>query len=98
MLGRFFPSMFSIGLTTLAAGVAFGQDYPSKPIRIVTSVPGDASDFAARLIAQGISGPLGQQVIVDNRAGIIGQELVIKAPPDGRIPAFAPSECKRRCA
>ena len=38
----------------------------------------------ARLIAQGISGPLGQPVIVDNRAsGIIPGEIVAKAPPDG---------------
>ena len=43
-------------------------DYPNKPIRIYTGSAGGSNDAAARLIAQGISGPLGQQVIVDNRA------------------------------
>lgn len=68
----------------LGAGTASGQSYPSKPVRIVTSGLGGGADFAARLIAQGISGPLGQQVVVDNRAsGVIPGETVAKAPPDG---------------
>jgi tripartite-type tricarboxylate transporter receptor subunit TctC len=42
------------------------------------------NDFSARLIAQGISGPLGQPVIVENRQnGTIAAEAVAKAPPDG---------------
>lgn len=61
-----------------------GQDYPTKPIRIVTGGAGGGTDFTARLIAQGISGPLGQPVVVENRgAGIIPVEFVSKAPPDG---------------
>ena len=61
-----------------------GQEYPNRPIRLVTAGLGTGGDFAARLIAQGISGPLGQQVIVENRAsGNITGEIVAKAPPDG---------------
>ncbi len=60
------------------------QGYPNKPVRIVASLPGGSIDFAARLLAQGLTGPLGQQVIVDNRPGniVIGQ-TVLQAPADG---------------
>ena len=54
-----------------------------KPVRIVTSPAGGGNDFPARLIARGISAPLGQQVIVDNRPAILAPEIVAKAPPDG---------------
>ena len=69
-----------------AAGAVCAQDYPSRPVRIVTAATGGGANLAARIIAQGISGPLGQQVITDNRGGsggIVGGELVAKAPPDG---------------
>ena len=68
----------------LATGSLYGQAYPTRPIRIVTSAAGGSPDLVARLIAQGISGPLGQPVIIDNRSsGIVPAELVAKAPPDG---------------
>ena len=71
-------------LIVTTAGVVCGQDYPSKPIRIVTAAAGGGSDFMARQIAQGISGPLGQPVIVENRgSGIVLGEFLSKAPPDG---------------
>jgi len=75
--------MFSIIVLTLGGGAVFGQDYPSKTIRIIGGAAGGGSDFAARLIAQGISGPLGQQVIMENRTVIQAVEAVSKAPPDG---------------
>jgi tripartite-type tricarboxylate transporter receptor subunit TctC len=65
------------------ANVACGQNYPSKPIRVIASGIGGSADFVARLIAQGISVPLEQQVIVENRASGATQEYVAKAPPDG---------------
>jgi len=80
---RFVVWMFSVGMMVLGAGVVSGQEFPNKPIRMVTSPPGGGADFASRLIAQGLSGPLGQQVIVDNRGGIIPMEIVSKAPTDG---------------
>jgi tripartite-type tricarboxylate transporter receptor subunit TctC len=60
-----------------------GQTYPEKPIRVVTTVPGGSLDLTARVIAPRLSERLGQQVIVDNRGGVISMELVAKAPADG---------------
>jgi tripartite-type tricarboxylate transporter receptor subunit TctC len=81
---RYVVWMIPVGLVVLGAGVASGQNYPNKTIRIVTHNPGGSTDVAARIIAQGISGPLGQPVIVDNRgSGILPIELVSKAPADG---------------
>src|SRR4051812_47558376 len=62
------------------------QPYPNRPIRIVTAPTGGATDLVVRLLAQGLSGSLGQQVIVDNRggaAGAIAAQTVAKARPDG---------------
>ncbi|MBI4191678.1 MAG: tripartite tricarboxylate transporter substrate binding protein [Betaproteobacteria bacterium] len=75
--------MVSVGLMVLGAAGVSGQDYPNKPIRIITSNPGGSPDFVSRLIAQGISGSLGQQVIVENRPSALIGETVAKAPPDG---------------
>jgi tripartite-type tricarboxylate transporter receptor subunit TctC len=83
LIKRFVAWMFSIGMMVLGAGMVFGQNYPNKPIRIVASAAGGSGDFAARLIAQGLSGALSQQVVVDNRGGVIPGEIVSKAPPDG---------------
>ena len=71
-------------LAGLGATASTAQDYPTRPVRIVTSPPGGGNDFVARMIAQEISAPLGQQVIVDNRpGGVIPGEIVSKAPPNG---------------
>lgn len=81
-INRFVACALWIGTTVLAATVACGQEFPGKPIRIYTSEAGGGNDVVSRLIAQGIAPPLGQPVIVENR-GIVGYELVAKAPPDG---------------
>ena len=66
------------------ASIACAQDYPNKPIRIVTSEAGGGNDVQARLIAQGLAVAFGEQVIVDNRpSGVIPGETVAKAPPNG---------------
>jgi tripartite-type tricarboxylate transporter receptor subunit TctC len=64
---------------------AAGQAYPNKAIRIVTAEPGGGADLVARITAQGLTGILGQQVIVENRGGsaVIPAEIVAKAPADG---------------
>ena len=72
----------SFAAMVLTSGIVCGEDYPNKPVRIVTSEPGGGNDFAARLIAQGLSLTFKQRVVVDNR-GIIAAEIVAKAPPDG---------------
>ena len=62
------------------------QDYPVRPLRIVTATPGGGNDFVARLVAQGITGPMGQPVIVDNRGpGVIPIEYTAKTSPDGYV-------------
>jgi tripartite-type tricarboxylate transporter receptor subunit TctC len=79
-----FISILGAGVLCLAAGYASAQSFPNRPIRILTSEIGGSSDLVARLIAQGISVPLGQQVLVDNRAGgSVAGEAVLKSPPDG---------------
>ena len=81
---RFVVWMFLVGILGLDAQAVSGQNYPNKPVRIVTGGVGSGSDFVSRLIAQGLSGSLGQQVIVDNRpSGVIPGDTVAKAPPDG---------------
>lgn len=63
-----------------------GLSFPAKPIRIITAAVGGGADYSARLIAQGITGPLGQPVVVDNRGGsggMVAGEMLAKSPPDG---------------
>ncbi len=71
----------------LTGACAAATDFPSHPLRlIVPYAPGGNADIMARLVAQRLSENVGQQVVVDNRAGasgIIGTELAVKAPPDG---------------
>ena len=73
-----------IGVMVLGATLTCGQDYPSKPIRIITAAAGGGSDFVSRVIATGISGSLGQPVVIDNRtSGLVPNEAVFRSPPDG---------------
>jgi tripartite-type tricarboxylate transporter receptor subunit TctC len=69
----------------LTSGVAFGQTYPNKPLRMMTTEVGAAGDFVARMIASGLSDSFGQQLIVDNRggSGVIPIDIVATAPADG---------------
>jgi len=66
---------------------ASALDYPTRPVHIIVAFPaGNASDIIARLVAQSLSERLGQQFVVENRAGAggnIGTEVVVRAPPDG---------------
>jgi len=70
-----------------ASVVAQAQDYPNRPIKLVVPYPpGGATDVIGRVMAQKLSGVLGQQVVVDNRAGAagsIGAAAVGKSAPDG---------------
>ena len=78
----------ALTLAVMATTAAHGQQaYPSKPIRMIApSSAGGPVDLISRVIAQGLGEAVGQQVVVENRvgaAGLIGTELVSKAPPDG---------------
>jgi tripartite-type tricarboxylate transporter receptor subunit TctC len=59
------------------------QDFPSKPIHLVTSSAGGSSDFVMRLIAPGLSEAFGQQVNVENRSSLVLAEFIKTAPADG---------------
>ncbi len=76
-----------VAACALAAGTAFAQDYPAKPVRvIVTFTGGGAADLTARLIGDRLAELWKQQVIVENRIGAggnIGVEAVQRAAPDG---------------
>src|SRR5258707_8383557 len=81
---RFIAPMVVAGMMVLGTDVAPGQNYPVKPVRVLTAEPGGGLDVAARIIAQGLTGSLGKQVIVENHgAGAFAAEIVAKAPPDG---------------
>lgn len=86
------PRLFltSIGVGCLAgafACAAWPQSYPSKPVRIlVASSAGSNPDTISRVMANGLAQELGQQVVVDDRAGAggnIGAEIASRAPADG---------------
>lgn len=81
----------AIFLLGLVAWPALGQDitnrWPDRPIRLVVPFPaGSATDSVARIVGQKLSSQLGQQFVVENRAGAsgnIGSDMVAKASPDG---------------
>jgi tripartite-type tricarboxylate transporter receptor subunit TctC len=85
---RFLAQAGAVAAGTLAwSARAQGDGWPSRPIRIVCNFPpGSSPDALVRAISQPLQQALGQPVVIDNRAGasgIIGAELVAKAPADG---------------
>ena len=76
---------FLVGILVLGMGAASGQqNFPNKPVRIVTSGIGGGNDFTARLLAQGLTVNMGQQIVVHNRpSGLIPGQDVSRALPDG---------------
>jgi tripartite-type tricarboxylate transporter receptor subunit TctC len=87
LLGKIAAASLCAGLAT--AGVAHGQQYPAKPVRVIVPfAPGGGSDITARVFSAKLSEFLGQQFLVDNRGGaggLIGMELTARAPADGYV-------------
>jgi tripartite-type tricarboxylate transporter receptor subunit TctC len=86
-VGTIFRTTLLCGAAACGSGHAWAQPWPSKPIRMVVPFPaGGGTDLFARTLAQKLGAVFGQQVVVDNRSGaggMIGSEIVAKAPPDG---------------
>lgn len=84
---RLWAACAGIVITALVAGPAHAQHYPSRPVRmILPSSPTGPVDVLARAISQAYGDALGQQLVLDNRAGAggaIGAELVAHGNPDG---------------
>jgi tripartite-type tricarboxylate transporter receptor subunit TctC len=76
-----------LSFALVATGSAWGQAYPTKPVRLVIGgLPGTAPDVIARLIGPGMSESMGHPLILDNRgggAGLLGAQITAGAAPDG---------------
>src|SRR5258708_27136373 len=74
-------------ITSVALPGACAQNYPAKPIRIVSAqAPGSATDVMSRIVGNRLGEALGQSMIVDARpgaGGVLGTEIAARAPADG---------------
>ena len=87
------PSKFPVASTiilicvSMLSSIAFAQQWPSRPIKIIVPFPpGQGADIITRIIAERLAPALGQQIIVDNRPGAgaaLGTEMGAKSAPDG---------------
>jgi tripartite-type tricarboxylate transporter receptor subunit TctC len=77
----------ALAAALLAGATAAMAQYPSRPVRIIVTIPpGGAPDLTARIVGEKIAAGLGQPVVIENRPGSNGNiaaELVAKSPPDG---------------
>ena len=84
---RILTCMCALFFAAASASAQTATDYPKRPVRfIVAQTAGGNADFVGRIVAEGLGKRLGQQFVVDNRAGasgIIAAEITVKAPADG---------------
>lgn len=80
-------SLIAAALCAASLGAAHAQSYPNKPVKlIVPFAPGGFTDVVARILGQRLSTAMGQQFVIENKAGagsIIGTDFVAKSAPDG---------------
>ncbi len=75
--------VFCVAVLLAGAAMVQAQTYPSRIIRLITAEASGGADTIARIVAHGLTPRLGQQVIVENRGGLVGGETAAKASPDG---------------
>src|SRR5215471_9308543 len=85
LLTRFIAGLSAASLMLFGMSASYGQEYPSKVIHIIGGSAGGGNDNAARIIANGITQPLGQPVVIDNKAGgsVVSVEALTTSAPDG---------------
>ena len=80
-------------LLVLFAGALGAEEYPARTVRVIVPfAPGGGTDIVARILGQQLSQKLGQSFVIENRpagSGIVGADLVAKAPADGYTLLFA---------
>ena len=80
-------SLIAAALCAASLSAVHAQSYPNKPVKLVVpSAPGGFSDTVARILSQRLSTAMGQQFVIENKAGagsIIGTDFVAKSAPDG---------------
>ena len=92
---RCVAALLAVAGLTAPASAQLSDPYPSRPIRVLMpAAPGGPVDVIGRTVGAGLAEALGQQVVMDNRAGaggIIGSEILVHAAPDGYTLMFAHS-------
>ena len=78
---RFVAGTISLGLMSLGAGMVYSQDFPTKPIRILTGSPGGSADVTSRAIGEVLTKRFDQTIVVENRP-VTAADVVAKAQPD----------------
>ncbi|MBP8088061.1 MAG: tripartite tricarboxylate transporter substrate binding protein, partial [Polaromonas sp.] len=80
-------TILAAALCAVTLSAAHAQSYPNKPVKlIVPFAPGGFTDVVARILGQRLSTAMGQQFVIENKAGagsIIGTDFVAKSAPDG---------------
>src|SRR5262245_38388569 len=74
-------------IVSLMPSAAFAQSFPAKPIKLIVPFPaGGPADLFARVLGNGMTAELGQQIVIENRAGVggmAGVDALAKSTPDG---------------
>jgi tripartite-type tricarboxylate transporter receptor subunit TctC len=84
LIRRITVSVVAVGITLCTVHSTQAQNFPLRPVRIVTSGVGGGPDAVVRIMAPPMSESMGQQVFIDNRSsGVIPGQIVSQSPPDG---------------
>jgi len=86
------PALLSTALVAMSLPPAFGQSFPSRPIRLIVGFPpGGATDLVGRILQPKLAESFGQQIVIDNRPGangVISLEILSRSDPDGHSVAM----------